>query len=154
VIVVLDRSRPLQDDDHDLLNETAAASRLVVANKSDLSAAWLHTESIVPMEVLSSKTGDGMDALRVQIRRTLEGSSTIPRDSAVITNVRHAALVERARDALRRACESVEPPDGPVPEEFLLTDLQDARGALEEITGRRTSEDLLRHIFSRFCIGK
>ena len=45
-------------------------------------------------------------------------------------------------------------PGGPVAEEFVLTDLQDARAALEEVTGKRTSDDLLRHIFSRFCIGK
>ncbi len=71
-----------------------------------------------------------------------------------MTNVRHVALLERARDALGHARDSVEQPGGPVPEEFLLTDLQDARAALEEVTGKRTSEDLLRHIFSRFCIGK
>jgi len=41
-----------------------------------------------------------------------------------------------------------------VPEEFLLIDLQDARGRLDEIVGRRTSDDVLRHIFERFCIGK
>ena len=39
-------------------------------------------------------------------------------------------------------------------EEFVLADLQDARAALEEISGRRTSDDLIAHIFSRFCIGK
>jgi len=71
-----------------------------------------------------------------------------------VTNVRHAALLERARDALRRASEAIDAPGGPVSEEFILTDLQDAREALEEVTGKRTSEDLLRHIFSRFCIGK
>jgi len=43
---------------------------------------------------------------------------------------------------------------GELPEEFLLADLQEARGALEEVTGRRTTEDLLRHIFGRFCVGK
>ena len=96
----------------------------------------------------------GSTRCAVAIRRALEGSSAVPRDTAVITNVRHAALVDRAREALRRACESVESPGGPVPEEFVLTDLQDARAALEEVTGKRTSEDLLRHIFSRFCIGK
>jgi tRNA modification GTPase len=48
----------------------------------------------------------------------------------------------------------LEAPGGPVAEEFVLTDLHEARGALEEVTGKRTSEDLLRHIFSRFCIGK
>jgi tRNA U34 5-carboxymethylaminomethyl modifying GTPase MnmE/TrmE len=36
----------------------------------------------------------------------------------------------------------------------VLADLQDARTALEEIAGRRTSDDLLAHIFSKFCIGK
>ena len=41
-----------------------------------------------------------------------------------------------------------------MPEEFVLADLQHARQALEEVTGRRAPEDLLAHIFSRFCIGK
>jgi len=41
-----------------------------------------------------------------------------------------------------------------LPEEFVLADLQDAREALEEITGRRAPDDLLAHIFARFCIGK
>ena len=36
----------------------------------------------------------------------------------------------------------------------MLADLQEARGAFEEITGRRTPDDLLAHIFERFCIGK
>ena len=39
-------------------------------------------------------------------------------------------------------------------EEFVLADLQDARAALEEITGKRAPGDLLAHIFARFCIGK
>jgi tRNA U34 5-carboxymethylaminomethyl modifying GTPase MnmE/TrmE len=36
----------------------------------------------------------------------------------------------------------------------VLADLQDARAAFEEVTGRRTPEDVLEHIFTRFCIGK
>jgi tRNA U34 5-carboxymethylaminomethyl modifying GTPase MnmE/TrmE len=39
-------------------------------------------------------------------------------------------------------------------EEFVLADLSDARAALEEISGRRAPEDVLEHIFSKFCIGK
>ena len=62
-----------------------------------------------------------------------------------------AAEAETAWEAYLRAQEAA---GGPVAEEFVLTDLQDARAALEEVTGTRTSEDLLRHIFSRFCIGK
>ena len=157
VMVVLDSSRPLDDGDLDLLRDTSAVSRLVVINKSDLAAAWVREELRLaePVALVSTKTGDGLDALRKHLRTALDGTTGgIPRDTVAVTNVRHAAQLERARASLRHACESIDAPGGPVPEEFVLTDLQDARAALEEVTGKRTSEDLLRHIFARFCIGK
>ncbi len=155
VLVVLDVSRPLDSADFDLLVETGQKRRLVIANKSDLPAAWASADLPDASAVVSSETGDGLAGLRREIRSALEGGSAdTQRDSAAVTNVRHAALLETARQALRRASESVDNPGGPVAEEFVLTDLQDARAALEEVTGKRTSEDLLRHIFSRFCLGK
>jgi tRNA modification GTPase len=155
VLVVLDISAPLDDEDFTLLRETSNVPRLIVANKSDLPAVWRDAAVAVPLIVVSSKMGDGLEALREEIRTALEGANpATARDTAAVTNVRHAALLERARVALGRAGDAVEAAGGPVAEEFVLTDLQDARAALEEVTGRRTSEDLLRHIFSRFCIGK
>jgi tRNA modification GTPase len=157
VMVVLDVSRALDDGDFDLLRDTSSVSRLVVTNKSDLPAAWERADLQLaePVEVVSTLTGDGLNALRTRIRTALDGTTSgTGRDTAAVTNVRHAALLERARASLRQACDAVEAPGGPVPEEFVLTDLQDARAALEEVTGKRTSDDLLRHIFSRFCIGK
>ena len=155
LLVVLDSSQPLEDEDIELLKETVAAPRVVVANKSDLPAAWRRLDPALPTVAVSTKTGDGIDALRIEIRAALEGSGGgTPRDTAAVTNVRHAALLDRAHAAMRRAADALEAPGGPVAEEFVLTDLQDARAALEEVTGKRTSEDLLRHIFSRFCIGK
>jgi tRNA modification GTPase len=138
-----------------LLRETGEIPRLIVANKSDLPPVWRGADIAAPMVVVSTKTGDGLDTLRGEIRAALDGANfATARDTAGVTNVRHAALLERARAALRRAGDAVETPGGPVAEEFVLSDLQDARAALEEVTGKRTSEDLLRHIFSRFCIGK
>jgi tRNA modification GTPase len=154
VLVVLDISRPLEDTDTDLLGETTNAQRLIVANKSDLPAAWSRADVPLALAEISSKTGQGLDDLRRAIRRTLEGTNAPHRDSAAVTNVRHAALLERAHESLVRASEAVENPAGPISEEFVLTDLQDARAALEEVTGKRTSDDVLKHIFSRFCVGK
>ena len=154
VLLVLDRSYPLDETDRDLLHETADLARLVVGAKCDLPAAWGDVDGL-PAIAVSSKTGLGLDRLREAMRTTLEAANpTTAPDTAAVTNVRHAALLERARAALRRALEAVEAPGGPVAEEFVLTDLQDARAALEEVTGKRTSDDLLRHIFARFCIGK
>ena len=154
VLLVIDRSRPIEEADKDLLHETADTPRLVVGTKCDLPRAWGDADDL-PVIAVSSRTGLGLDRLRSAIRTTLEAANpaTAP-DTAAVTNVRHAELLERARAALRRAVEAVEAPGGPVAEEFVLTDLQEARAALEEVTGKRTSDDLLRHIFSRFCIGK
>jgi tRNA modification GTPase len=155
VLVVLDAASPLEDADIDLLRATKARARILVANKSDRDAAWTSADIGARVEWVSALRGDGLDALRVAIRVALAGGNpAMARDSAAVTNVRHAALLERARAALRNAAEAITRPDGPVPEEFVLTDLQDARAAFEEVTGARTSEDVLRHIFSRFCIGK
>jgi tRNA modification GTPase len=155
VIVVLDRGRPLDSDDLDLLRETAEMPRLIVANKADLPPAWVPTDVDETIVTVSSTSGCGLDSLRAAIRSAVQGpGEPAIRDTAAVTNVRHAELLVRARAALRRAGEAVEAPGGPIAEEFVLTDLQEAREALEEVTGKRTSEDLLRHIFARFCIGK
>jgi tRNA modification GTPase len=155
VVVVLDVSRPLDEADFDLLGETSELTRIVVANKSDLTLVWSPSDLSLRCEQVSAATGAGLDRLRSEVRAVLEGvGGAVVRDTAAVTNVRHAALLERARTSLRNALDALDAPGGPTPEEFVLTDLHEARAALEEVTGKRTSEDLLRHIFSRFCIGK
>jgi tRNA modification GTPase len=150
VVVVLDVSQPLTEDDRHLLAETADAARVIVANKSDLARAWNVDEMGVGALSVSALTGEGIDALR---RALLAAMSTTAesRDVPAITNVRHVALVTRAREALTRAATAAA--EG-VSEEFVLADLIDARALLEEVTGVRTSDDVLAHIFANFCIGK
>jgi tRNA modification GTPase len=76
------------------------------------------------------------------------------RDTAAVTNIRHVKLLDRARQALRQAGQAITDAGGRLSEEFVLADLQAARHAFEEITGKRTADDVLAHIFGRFCIGK
>ena len=121
---------------------------LTVANKSDLPAAWTDDSTVA----VSATTGEGLDALRRRIVEALDVD--LLRDRPAITNVRHIALVERAHRALERARVAAFANGAPMPEEFVLADLSDARAALEEVGGRRAPEDLLEHIFARFCVGK
>lgn len=149
VLVVVDGSRPLSAEDEAILQETHDRRRLVVLSKSDLPA---HAHVADALEV-SAKTGAGLDRLADSMARIL-GDAPDRRDPPRVTNVRHASLLERARAALVRATDALRASNGTIPEEFLLADLQDAAAALHEITGKRTTDDLLRHIFERFCIGK
>jgi tRNA modification GTPase len=126
--------------------------QLVVQNKSDLRQNGPGREGALSV---SARTGDGLDLLRRAIVAALEeGDGELSRERPEITNVRHLALVERTEAALQRARDAAAAGGGALPEEFVLADLQDARAALEEITGRRAPEDVLTHIFERFCIGK
>jgi len=155
-LVVLDRSRPLEAIDRAIVARTANRPRVVVANKSDLTSAWcLETlaESAGPVLPLSARTREGLDEVRAALARALNAAPGL-RDTAAVTNLRHIDLLERARVAMARAREAVEASQGALSEEFVLADLQEARHALEEITGRRTADDLLAHIFGRFCVGK
>ena len=159
VLVVLDSSREITDEDRGILAETASQPRVVVLNKSDLVVQDLNFglagtgKEPRPLFRVSARTGAGLDDLIAAIASVLNGEGRLPekRDQPAVTNVRHTVLLERAHAALLRATEAL---DGEVSEEFPLLDLQEAAHALQEITGRRTSDDLLRHIFERFCIGK
>jgi tRNA modification GTPase len=134
VLVVVDEDEP----------QVVDTKYLIVQNKSDLG----RTQRGICVSALS---GEGLDDLRAAIAAALDVDPR--RDRPAITNVRHIALVARAHDALTRARTALGP-DGSLPEEFVLADLQEARTALEEIRGRRSPDDLLEHIFARFCVGK
>jgi tRNA modification GTPase len=173
LVVVLDRSEPVTSDDEQLLADSASQCRIVVANKSDLPArcslaalqlqlspsrdivAGNGSETGEPVGhdliAVSAKTGAGLDDLRRAIVRELTGAESL-RDAADISNMRHVALLAHARASLVRAQSAAMHDEAP--EEFVLADLQEARARFDEIVGTRTSEDVLRHIFEKFCIGK
>lgn len=148
-LVVVDGSAPLTAEDEALLR--SCGPRLLVVNKSDLPAAWApavsDSERVV---VVSAQSGEGIDVLR----RTV-ASALVDRDvwsePPAISNLRHLTLVEGARGSVKRAEELVA---SDATEELVLAELAEARAALELVTGRTAPDDLLHHIFSRFCIGK
>lgn len=101
---------------------------------------------------VSATEGTGLDELREAVARALTGAISV--DCPEITNTRHLDLVGQAAESIGTAEEAVNASSGSLSEEFVLADLQRARSCLEEVTGRRTTDDLLAHIFGRFCIGK
>jgi tRNA modification GTPase len=151
LLLVLDRSSALTDEDEALVAQTAGAARIVVANKADRPAAW--TPDRFDAVATSAATGAGIGELRHRIATAL-GRDMVGDEPPRVTNVRHAALLRRAGEALVRARALLEAPGGAAAEELVLLELHEARTAFEEVTGRRTPGDVLAHIFSRFCVGK
>ncbi|HEY0875561.1 MAG TPA: GTPase, partial [Vicinamibacterales bacterium] len=150
VLVVVDSSTAPGEDDRALLAAVEESSRIIVLSKSDLPAAPGTADYSGDAVTVSATTGAGLDALRQRIAEAL-GLRETYRDTPAITNIRHIELLDRGRAALERARQTA---SSGLPEELVSADIAEARTALEEITGRRTADDTLNAIFSRFCIGK
>lgn len=150
VVLVLDAGRGLQPEERNALGnraEEGCGRMIVVANKVDLAASattGVPWPGAIPVSAL---TGEGIDALREAIRQELCGAATL--EDPIVTNIRHAAAIERTVSALERAKETLA-----FGEEIVLEDLREALGALGEITGEVVNDDLYDRIFSTFCIGK
>jgi tRNA modification GTPase len=147
VLLVADRSQPWVDPGY-IFGSANIKRSLLVASKADLPAAW-ERDDAVPV---SASLMAGLEQLRGAILSALDVD--LPTDRPAITNLRHIMLVERAHNSMTRARAAASADRQASSEEFVLADLADARAALEEVTGRRTSDALLGHIFSRFCVGK
>ncbi len=98
----------------------------------------------------SASHGTGISELRQALEQTL-GTSAISDQTGTLTSLRQHRAVKAAEEATSNAMLAAK---AATPEEMLLLDLYSALRALDELTGQTTTEDILRYIFSTFCIGK
>ncbi len=144
LIIVLDASRPLSDEDAQLLSETEGKDRLVVLNKSDLPPVLSLPHDLT----VSAETGAGMDALREKLRK--RAAAALP-DSALLTQARHVDAASRAAAALDEMAQSLE---SGAPVDLAAVDASEALRALGEITGESAEESVVDAVFRNFCVGK
>ena len=151
-------------DGADLTPEDAAVQALAarcprwiaVYSKKDLGAGappaadprWANPPAATVQ--LSSVTGEGIDALEAAVAELFPAGDPHQAGS-LLTDARQEDAVRRARDAVRRAKAALE---GGMTPDAVLTDAEEARSALGELTGRTAREDIVSRIFSRFCVGK
>lgn len=156
VIGLFDASEPLTAEDEAVIQSCAYRPHLWALNKSDLTAQSTPEDlsrynGSAPTVHLSALTGKGIPELIQQVKRLALGDWEPRAQAEWILNQRHAAALQRAREALLRAQEAS---DTSVPEECVALELKTALQALGEIIGETTTEDLLGEIFSQFCVGK
>ena len=152
VLLVLDSSEPVQDEDRRLFELVAQRSAILVENKSDITSS----EFAVPGSNLcsvrtSALTSEGIRELRKEILRHVGGELSGTTETGFLTNARHAALVDDSLTALEASAMAVA---NRIPHEMLLLDLYSALRPIDEMTGATSNDDILNLIFSKFCIGK
>jgi tRNA modification GTPase len=151
VLIVLDATQSLNDEERRLLADVQGRPALVAMNKSDLAStppAGSHLNG-VPAVATSALTGEGISALRRGILVLATGGAAS--EPGTLTSLRHHQAVTTALSAVGDAARAN---GGGIPHEMILLDLYRGLWALDSLTGQTTSDDILNLIFSTFCIGK
>lgn len=154
ILVLWDSSvAPTQEDGALLEQALSLAPTILIHTKTDLPSGpmpFLTLDPMPPVVELSTKTGEGLEALEQAV------AALFPRDSQVpygqlLSNQRQEEASGRARDCICRAREALELGITP---DALLIDVEQALQALGELTGQSVAEDVTARIFQRFCVGK
>ena len=137
--------------DNDLYNEILGIvpkNRLIkTLNKIDLKGNHSGEYDVL----ISAKTGEGIRNLFSIMKKRAIGTKTYSEKSAIVSNTRHFNALDKAKESLLNAKESIQKK---LSGEFIALDLRSTINFLDEIVGKITTEDVLNNIFSKFCIGK
>jgi tRNA modification GTPase len=153
LVVIIDGTQPLTDEDFDILAEVRENKYLIALNKNDLqnftpgNFKSINTERLVH---ISAKTGTGLDIFRDALLEPFIGNG-IQDACFLITNARHYDLLRRTTEAIHSSKQLLEVRAS---EDLILVGLYDGLRFLGEITGETTPDDVLTQIFATFCIGK
>lgn len=156
ILLILDGSAALAEEDRQVMADVAAQPCLIVVNKTDLPRqldpaevrAALPDAEMLP---ISAKYGEGLDLLKEAIYQAVLGLPENRGVEVMIANLRHKNVLENTIALLSQAAAGMR---SRLPPELIAVELRDALACLGEMVEKTTNEEILEQIFSRFCIGK
>lgn len=142
VLLIFDGSKPLDQEDQDLLELTKDKMRLIVYNKQD--------------KVNDKKDGIWISAQNKEIQPLIDALQELYQDNLLkeeplLSNERQIGLLNQAKEDMQRAYEAM---NDFIEPDLIEIDIQAAHDHLKEILGEVHREDLLDTLFSKFCLGK
>lgn len=156
VIGVFDSSVELNDEDREILKLLQKKKSIIILNKIDLnidkagnSPEILQASS--PVVKLSIKNGDNLDELYHELIKMFNLNQINLGNELLITNVRHQELINKAIESTRMAIDDLK---NDMPIDIISINIKQILEHLGEITGDNISEDIIKSIFSKFCLGK
>lgn len=152
IIVVLNSSEELNDNDKFILDKVKNKNPIIVLNKNDLPKK-IDTDKLDFKHIVSTNTNtlDGIEPLKEEIKSMFKLSEIKEDDYTYLANERQLTLAKKALKSLEDAKVSLES-DEPV--DIIEIDLKEVFDILGSITGESYSDELLDELFANFCVGK
>lgn len=152
VLLILDATSDLADEDKALLELVKDKKHIVLINKIDagskIVAENLEDENVIKISI---KNGEGLETLEDKIENMFELCNLNSENEVILTNSRHQALILEAKQGIANALTSAQ---NGLPLDMLSIDISEAIQKLGEITGETVSEEVISGIFAKFCLGK
>ncbi|MCR1916486.1 tRNA uridine-5-carboxymethylaminomethyl(34) synthesis GTPase MnmE [Lactobacillus taiwanensis] len=155
VLLLLDASQYLTEEDKKLLDLTANKKRIIILNKQDLGTkisremiGKITDNPIILTSILKQKN---MDALESAIEKLFFSGIENSQNQILVTNQRQAGLLVKARQSLEDVVNGI---DDAMPLDLVQIDLKNAWDTLGEVTGESAPDELITQLFSQFCLGK
>ena len=152
VLLVLNASEPLTDQDRQLLEISQDSNRIILLNKVDLPEKIeidQLPEDHIKISVLKNQN---IDQIENRINALFfENAGLVEQDATYLSNARHISLIEKAVEALQAVNEGLALG---MPVDLLQVDLTRTWEILGEITGDAAPDELITQLFSQFCLGK
>lgn len=155
VIAIFDGSKELTEEDVEILSLIKEKTAIIIINKIDLASPTNNTVEMLkigkPIIKISALKKEGIEELYKQIIEMFEMDKIKKDSSFLITNVRHRQLIEQARKNTEGAIKIM---NDKMPIDIVAIKIKDILEELGKITGDNVSEDIIKDIFSKFCLGK
>ncbi len=156
ILFVIDSSECLTTEDEEIMELISNQKVIILMNKSDLNKKVKkehlkeHLREMTIIETSALKF-EGLDQLQEQIKNMFMIGNIQIDNETVIHNIRHKQSLEKAIESIYNVIESI---DNRMPEDCYAIDLHSAYEHLGEITGDHINDDIIKQIFSQFCLGK
>ena len=156
ILFLLDGSRPLEEEDLQIMELLKERKSLVLINKRDLGeaisieeiAAKLPASQVIEASLLK---GQGITEIEDAVEDLVYGGEIVQKESMMVNNVRHIELLQQAVNSLTDALHMSEMREAL---DFIEVDVKNAYERLGEIIGETVSDDIINEVFARFCLGK
>ena len=155
IIMVIDSSDDLNDEDIGLFEYIRNKNAIILLNKSDLKTVISEEDVAVYTEKkvlsISAKDKTGIIELKDCLEKMFISGSIEYNDEIFITNERHFNLIELAINSINEALNNI---GMEMPEDLISIDMVNSYECLGKIIGESLENDIVDEIFSKFCMGK
>jgi len=152
VIVVLNSNESLTDEDKEILEKTKDKTTIVVLNKNDLDQK-VDKELLKDYQVVSTNTNssEGINPLKAKIIELFNLERIETKEYSYLTNIRQ---ITKAEESLEKLVEVEKAVENDLPIDMIEIDLRECFDLLGEIIGKTYSDEIIDHLFEKFCVGK